>query len=444
MIFGALAIAVPASASPDSPPPHNCALSFSSSVSTQSTNATVSFEATVSPSGCWTGNVYITLTWGNSPSYPFTDINGGAYSLNTVYYAPLLDYLEPGTTYYYHLHGTFGIYSGNYYGLWPTGGDSSTYFLGQIKGQAGGNAPAGDEVQLVCLSSSYADLGFYAQSTTPGGFYGFNAPGWPYGSGPCAKYEISYLNPGTVGTPWQNAPVWTGQWNESAIVYAPGWYDLYSQVNYKTYVPASAEFVHTSYADISSYSAEIYTTTGSSWNYGGYSGSTSETAKAGWGTNSVPFGSNLRVDSEYWTSGTGLFDATNGRQASLSGLNFFDQTGASFNVNGWTDWQTSAPANGFCEPFNSPSATYTLTLSGKTTVASGYDIDVGVSAGPASASVPIQNTLESTSGYSTQVVFTLDNPYYPGYAYYLINTEGGSYPWSDQAIVAHVWLVNGC
>jgi hypothetical protein len=262
MIFGALAVAVPASASPDSPPPHNCVLSFSSSVSTQSTNATVSFEATVSPSGCWTGNVYITLTWGNSTSYPFTDINNVAYSLNTVYYAPLLDYLEPSTTYYYYLHGTFGIYSGNYYGSWTTNPEAnylSKYGIiisGTVYDTTGATAPLYTAVLVTCTdyagSLYWSVLGF----TNSQGHYSL-AVGHN-GEPMCAYYGYGYfvVDVGEMGVAY-----WPGHWNETVVVWAPQVINFYVDPDQLSSpskpVVNEMEFTHSSHAQLTACSSQV-------------------------------------------------------------------------------------------------------------------------------------------------------------------------------------------
>ncbi|MGD0257466.1 MAG: hypothetical protein ABSB90_06260 [Thermoplasmata archaeon] len=258
----------------------------------------------------------------------------------------------------------------------------------------------------------------------------------------------------------QTAPWWlvsgVGHWNTSTTIWAPGFYTIWAPQNYKTYVPASTEFVHTKYADISSYSSSIYTTTGSIVDLGGSGASTSVSAVGQWGTTSVPSGDNLTTNAEEWTTGTLTINAVNNeRQPTLSTLNFFDQVGYSFNLNQWHDWQTTTPSSGACTKFDTSSATFSLTIAGSYEVQTGYDVELGFSLGVQSdgtgvgvglqVDVPIQNTLESTSGYSTTVTFTFTNPYSVGtYAYFLTNTQGGSSSSSSNAIVAHTWLVSSC
>jgi len=416
-------------------------LTLSSTVLTNSTDSTVFYE--LSTSSSWS-TAFTNLTWGNSTSYVFT---AGTYQLTgengwNVFF---LNYLEPSTTYYYKVVGYAScsdssgnhMYRGTDTGSWKTGQDSLDVISGTVYNSTGSTGPANLNVEATCGNPiHWTGEGL----TNSHGQYTLISNG----GGPqvCGTLPITVSVENWVDPGYQSI-VWSGQWNETMVVWAPQVMNFNLAANYKTYVPSSVEFVHSSDAEISSYSTQIYTTTENTWSYAGNGGSTSESSQAAWGT-TVPAGDSLLTDTEWWTSGTAIFNAINNRQATLGGLQYFDQTGVSFNVNGWTDWQTSQPSSGFCEKFNSASSIFTLTLSGSDTIASGYDFDVGVSAGPASASVPIQNVLESTSGFTTQVTFTLTNPNSGSYAYFLINTEGGGSSSSNQAIVAHVWLVSSC
>ncbi len=274
----------------------------------------------------------------------------------------------------------------------------------------------------------YSNYGY----TLSGGAYSVRVPSVTQPND-CASWGIQFFNLN-----------WAGNWNETLRVWAYGYYNVSVQNNSKIFVPSSVEFIHTIHADISSYSTEIDTTTLATWLFGGNGGSTQQSSQVGWEENSAPAGDSLLVDTLYWTTGTGSFNAIGDRQVSLVSLTHYLQTGASFNLNGWSDWQTTQPSTGSCSKFDSSTLSYTLTLSGSVMVSSGYDSDLGVSIGPFSASVPVQNTLQSTSGNTTTVQFTMTNPNYPGYAYFLVNTEGGSSPSSSSAIVAHVWYVSSC
>jgi hypothetical protein len=410
-------------------------------VNNNATNSSLSWDE--SPAGYPT-----ILFWGNSSAYgwPSMTINASTtYSNGSgVYYSPPLNYLKPSTTYYFEIYvslpaGWCGSGPWAHPGTWTTKSDSLTTFSGQVEDSSGATPPVNSVIYVSC----FTPVGKYFTDTltTGGGYFSVSLPGtgcWPYGSSEI--FDLEYLN-AAGGVTWVN------HWNETLVLYAPGYYQLYSQLNYKTYVPSSVEFVHTPYADLSSYSSTIYTTTGNTWEFAGNGGSTSESAQDSWGTNSIPAGDSLLVSTEWYTTGTGVFNATGGRIASMSGLTFFDETGARFSVNGWTDWQTSAPSSGFCESFNSSSAQWTLTIGGSVTVSSGYDIDLSVSApiaGSPSVTVPVQNTLGSTSGETTTVIFTLTNPNPGSYESFLINTQGGSSSASGVAVVAHVWQVASC
>lgn len=398
-------------------------------VSVNPTNATVKFELT-------TVGAYVTLVWGNTTSYGFTALAANE-PLDT-WISVFLDYLEPSTTFYYNITAATGCYNTGYTtGSFATGTDNALVVQGIVHDTNGAKG-SGLFIMVNCTTSS---LWYSDGYTDSNGYFSLNVGG--VGGAYCPAHSLGHFRV-AVFTSNSNGGYWTGHWNETIIVWAPQFLNVNLPLNHKTYVPASAEFVHTSWADISSFSTTVYTTTGSSWNYAGTGGSTSESASAQWGTNSIPSGVSLLTKAEYWTSGTAIFNAVNARKASLGGLSFFDQLGYQFIRNGWSDWITSAPSGGYCTSTEFPSATLTLTLSGSFTTSSGYDFDIGVSAGPASASVPIQSALESTSGYTTTVTFTFTNPSPGSMAYFLTYTEGGSGPTDTQAIVAHSWLVSSC
>jgi hypothetical protein len=385
--------------------------------------------------------------WGTSSSYGFTPTPESPPS-ESVY----LQELEPSTTYYYEIVDSDGDWDYSCYlpgiltGSFTTQAASQapTTFSGTVYDEDTGlPAPAGLGILALCVVSA----NWESTLTVSGGSYSMTAPA-------CASpnvYWIELLLPcpyNPYGPGCADGTTWPGHWNETIITYVPGVVDFYAPDTYKTYVPSSAEFVHSSDAQISSYSTTIYTTTTASWDYGGNSGSTSTEAKYAWGTTSVPSGDSLLTSVEWYTSGTKQFNATDGRQTSAAAVQFYDQTGVEFSANGWSDWQTSAPSTGYCTDFNTATATFTLTLSGSVTVGSGYDFSVGLSAGPswanAGVSIPVQSTLAATSGFTTSVEFTYANPDPGSYGYFLANTQGGSSSSSSSAIVAHVWLVSSC
>jgi hypothetical protein len=284
------------------------------------TNVTIQYM--VSPYSQWNWS-YTNVSFGTSNgNYPYR-IATNQQTTKNAYTNAFADYLQPGTTYYFSLVGwyrcvyngvTYPQYNGYYYGQWTTGQDTSTYWYGQVRGAGGGTAPAGDRVELECLSSSYAELGYTGTTTYGAGMFGFYAPGWPYGKGVCAKYEIQYQNGPIPQTPWQNAPTWLGQWNESVIVYGPGWYNLYSTVNFLgPEIPLVLDFTNDNYVSFD-YQSTFYSSTESCWQLNGQ-----QQCATGTTTNQVNLqssaGNNLEYYGEFFTTGLVEFDATNGRAA---------------------------------------------------------------------------------------------------------------------------------
>jgi len=399
-------------------------------------------------------SVLTTFYWGNTTAYTFPSFQVKAKTSygngSGLYTIPKIDYLGPNLTYSFEISvsppaGFCGAGPWIHKGTWTDSPSATGYFQGTVKDGSGAQAPAGDVVYIICRTGP-GPLHRYLTSGLTGQYHGYGT-GYYAVSTPCSPsegrlYQVVYTD-GYAG-----GPGWPGHWNATLSVLSPGWFNIVPPLDFKTWLPSSAEFVHSAYADLTSYSAEIYTTTQNTWNYGGSGGQTETSTTTAWGTSGVPSGDSLLVSSQVWTTGTSLFNATNGRTTSLSSLHFFSQIGGEFSVNGWIDWQSTVPSTGFCEKFNTVSAIYTLTISGSVATTSGYDTDISISApipGSPSVSVPLQNTLESTTGYSTTVLFTLTNPYPVGtYAYFLINTEGGTGPSSSFATVAHVWQVGSC
>jgi hypothetical protein len=446
--------------------PTSLTLTYSITVQANDTNSAISFSETDS-----FGTSFVNLTWGPGTSSDFTALTNYLGTSSPTAGSVFIDYLDPSSTYTYFLwgwsscHDTNGWHdyhtSATYSASWTTSSDSATKIQGIVRDASDNLAPANQIVTLyepLCSGSQTFDTFIGTGGTfavTPGSCR--SSPGFILNYTNREGYNCIIVQGSQV---CNTAPWWAvngvGHWNASVTLWAPGFYTLWAPLNYQTYVPASAEFVHTKYADISSYSSSIYSTTTSTVEVGGSGAQTSESSSYQWGTTSVPAGDNLTTNAEYWTTGTlSLNPVNNNRLATASTLNFFDQTGYSFNLNQWSDWQTSLPSSGECTKFNTASATFTLIFSGSFTVQSGYDVDLGFSLGVSSAgtgvdvgvdvSIPIQNTLAASSGYSTTVTFTFTNPYSVGtYAYFLVNTQGGSSSSSGSAMIAHAWHVGSC
>jgi hypothetical protein len=419
MVFGALAIVVPASAvASDSPPPHNCTVSISGSYSTQSTNATLSFEATDTPSQCGGAYVYVTLTWGNSTSYPFKDITNIAYTWNTEYSAPLLDYLAPSTTYYYHLLGTGGAYSGNYYGSWKTNQDSSNYVSGIVSDVNGTRAPFGMQVAIRCLPlNPISDWGTLATTSSKGVysaqvvFSGVNE--CPHGM------QVQALNVENGYTQWAN------RWNETIDVYAPQIVNFYVSTQTLTWVPVDYQFDHVTQAQGDTWmnysSSATYTSTYAATIAGnGVQSTTSFGQSQG---AAAPQGQGLEVINQLNTTGMTMFDALTNRTPYVQAVQYW---GTAWH---WydgpptkADWITqppSLPSPGCAAVQVSPGyrAYVGMNVSGSFTNTAGFSLDIsvgisipgnGIGIGP-SVGFPFEVTSSATSSSGSVATITIVN-----------------------------------
>lgn len=227
-------------------------VSFSTSVTVESTNVTVYFEPTL-PAGC-SEPVYVTLTWGNTTAYQFTAISNGEYTAG-VQYSTLIDYLEPGFKYDYKLVGTSSCCSqGTSTSSWTTAPESSylsTYGIfirGTVYDTGGATAPANVQVEVQCTANALWSV--YAVTNSLGRYsIAVGQVGQPY----CSYYSLGYFvvqvqNGWGVGN-----NQWNNHWNESVVVWAPQFVNFYldqSPLSTKAVVSAM-EFTHTARAQVS-------------------------------------------------------------------------------------------------------------------------------------------------------------------------------------------------
>jgi hypothetical protein len=204
----------------------------SASVSPNTTNVTVSWTIG-SPS-----SVY--LEFGMTTSYGFVEVNYTVYAAGS--YKTLINYLEPDTTYYYHIIAArdpplSGICPGTYSGSWTTGGWSNSqsgppvlYVSGTVNNTHGVWATSGLAVTVTCTDPTY-DVAQVYQTPTEIGEVGSNGAykiqvNWLVAPLPCVtdhtplivnvtNAEIPFGGTGTVTS------IWAGYWNESIIIYQP-------------------------------------------------------------------------------------------------------------------------------------------------------------------------------------------------------------------------------
>ena len=386
-----------------------------------------------------------TLDWGLTTSYTY---NAWTPPAGYVY----LQELKPSTTYDYKIVAFAGLWTYNCYNGGSVTGSFTTHaastapstFSGHVFDQSGHPAPQNIGIVILCEP---AQFDYNWGLTSSSGTYSIQMPSDCIQSATSYKLELENpcppVSPGCSG-----AATWPGVWNETVITYITGVVDFNLNANSATtYVPASAAFIHTPDATVQ-YANSFWTGQQQAWNYGGNPGSTSEQSQITV-TYQGTAGATVLIKAEYYASGTAIFDATNARQLFLGGLTYFDEHGAQElqNASAWTDWYSSAPSGGYCDSFQGPTSTFTLDLSTSFTTSSGYDISIGVSAGPSWAnvgvSVPLQNTLTSVSGQNTAITADLTNPG-SGTVYFEVFTDGGNGGSNTNNAVLHVWLVNSC
>jgi hypothetical protein len=405
-----------------------------------------------SPSRSSTGAVD-SFYWGLSNSYGFqteTPPSGSVY----------LQELQPATTYYYKIvasvsqWGTYCYDSGIQTGSFTTQSytpppvtQTQDPFTGTVTDQSGAPAPQGVVIEVGCNpSASYPGWSGSATSgeTEAAGTYSIPAPLMTY-----PQYGQRLPCYGTFTLQLVPSSAWPGHWNETVNAYVPDEVDFSLQVNKPSaFVPATVAFVHTPYAAIQ-YPGSFYTDEAQSW--GCTYCATSEISDI------VPSysgtaGASILIEAEYQQSGAFLFDGTNGRVVEILGtgaIGYYDPHGSEElqGQNAWTDWYSSPPTGGYCDSFQGPSSTWTMTLKGSYLIPNADDFSVGLAFGPlwtnVASTVSLQSTLGAASGHTSKITIDLTNPG-TGLVYFEIYTDGPNSPSSAHNVVPHVWQVSSC
>jgi len=188
----------------------------SASVTTNPTNVTISWNIG-DPSS-------VLLYWGNTTNYGFTAINGTVYGSGG--YTTPLDYLEPSTTYYFHLIATEspgypGVCPGSLASHWGTPYDPLNQFSGRVT-DVNGNPPpeAGIEVFIRCAGPLQWNE-YYSEANSAGYFTSQNLQKNCTSIG---GYAITAFAGSPTGSPYTN---WLGHWNETIVVWAPQTVNFY-------------------------------------------------------------------------------------------------------------------------------------------------------------------------------------------------------------------------
>jgi len=285
----------------------------SATVTANPTNATISWNIG-DPSS-------VLLYWGNTTNYGFTAINGTVYSAGG--YITSLDYLQPSTTYYFHLIATEspghpGVCPGTLASHWGTPYDPLNQFSGRVT-DVNGNPPpqAGIEIFIRCGGPLQWNE-YYSEANSEGYFTS------QYLQKNCTSiggYALTAFAVSPTGSPYTN---WLGHWNETIVVWAPQTVNFYlpktfvgpTVVNYALFTNSGV--VNLQFCKYSSSSYSYTTSSSSIWGLFGISGTASSQVTVG-----GSFGSGLcsstvgEPSNEYWgsydTSGMLLVNNINGR-----------------------------------------------------------------------------------------------------------------------------------
>jgi hypothetical protein len=367
-----------------------------------------------------------------------------------------LQELDPSTTYYYEIVASGGSWTHDCYnggsltGSFTTTASSTApnTFTGTVFDQNGNPAPANMGIVIFCDPDNFD---YNWGLTNSAGAYSIQMPTMCIQA--VTSYTLDLENPCPNASPGCGGAItWPGHWNETITTYVPGHVDFYLEDNSNSYVPTSVAFLHVSTAQLS-YSTSVYSSNENTWNYAGWEGSTLASAYMQI-SGPVSVGASVLLEGEFVTTGTAVFEGASARQLAISALTYLGQVGSrevqtgTTNPSMWTDWEASAPSGGYCDAFASSTQIFKQTLSTQYTTGSGYDFSKGVSAGPSWAnvgvSVPIQNTLQATSGQSTTITVSLPNPNSPNEIYYDIYMDGQNAANNPDNIVMHVWQVSSC
>lgn len=436
-------------------------VSFTSSFVTQATNATIYFDPTLPP-GCST-TVTVTLTWGNTTSYPFTAVSKGQYASGSQY-SVFLDYLQPGKTYDYKLVGTStGFSQGTLTGSNTTGSEQSyfntwgTTIRGLVHDVNNNPAPPGVYVEVTCTAGN----DFFWGTTNSVGAYDItvvDSAGKPACSDSNGYYVVQVLTmPHLLGTSGQYSTQWSGRWNETIVVWDLQFVNLFLPINYVSgYIPMTFDFTNSTYVLFTVTTSSTLTTSESYARsvqgaiHGiGVGGGTSYSSSAFVTTqSSYPgvTGDSYEMLQEYDVSGTEVFSMLN-RAVTLF-PEFYEPSGSiSSGPTSLADWLTRPACNSnpgvvYCIDFEgSQPYSNSMTSGGSYTLSSSFNLGITGSPdipgiGTLSASVSDSYTTTLTSVTSYTVSFTVSSPSNVcyGFEYEFQGDNSGT-----SGVVAHVW-----
>ena len=380
-----------------------------------------------------------------------------------------LDFLEPGTTYYFEIVASppgatcdYTYTTGTHSGSWSDPSDSMTTIQGVVTDASGATADGQYAVYAWCYDQ-YTGYLWTAQTTTnANGVYDLNAGDtcWDEDVG----YNVGVLMPGSTGTTYFGyAPFyqWWGHWNETIVTWAPQYVNFVLPMTYTSaYLPAYVDYSNaplgsTTYTSLQIGTGESFENEYTySWSagasVGGIGGGTSgsETAGQSYGVSyqeGVNEG-NLCWAVQYLVTGMVEYSALT-RDWSYS-QSLADPGGGNFCSNEGvqvpSDWLTSsnsyyvtmpgtAYSNGLenVDLWDGETLQLTYTVSSSASISTGYDADFGVSGSlagvlPLSFQASESWSQSATSTSSSSFSFTLNGPGTGAVSCYDVLGQGGS------------------
>lgn len=236
----------------------NCVY-FATSVTTNSTNVTIKWELPGS-------DAYVSLVWGNTTNYGFWAIKNVHYNNGIWFYVPL-DYLQPGTPYYYKFTGNAsGENMGTYTGLWTTASEQNYYnswginIRGTVVDKNNTKAPSNLYVQVICTAG---DDSYYGTTNGNGAFVisvadELGRPGCTADNG---YYAVQVVNTPEKFYGGGSSTQWNGRWNETIVVWAPQFVNFYLDLaalsSPSKPVVDEMEFTHSAHAQLTACSSQV-------------------------------------------------------------------------------------------------------------------------------------------------------------------------------------------
>lgn len=413
------------------------------------------------------GGLSTVFRWGNSSGYAYPELNATithSFTNGSASYAvgnsavPGVDYLNPGTTYYFDIEvgplpaGYCPPGPWEYVGTWTTGADGSSTLSGIVVGATGGTPPVDSLVDEECITSAGSVLGSSIGYTASGGFFSI-VPKWVPSE--CASLEVSYCN-GCAG--YSGVPTWLEHWNLTLDLRAAGYYVLEVPVTVLSPLnPLVLDFTNDPYVTMQ-YESGLQTTSTACSTVLGEQQCTSTTTG---NLTELSTTNNPGTDLEYWgaspVAGTVVFNAVSGRTASLAAWSYASPPTSTTDSVRAQDWltpffdltnYTTGPEYCYAGAPGGAARSYTTTYEQSYQLTSSFDLSFSLSLplpGGVSVSTPAIGYSNSISnGGSRSWTFT--------YTVYVPTTANTTYVWSyaqpgtsnQVGPVVHLWSGPPC